>query len=101
MDMNKSMMFMMLACLGVVVLPYLIPAGWLSGGIGFALLAVILLACCLPMIKMMLKGKNQEGETVNANVQEAEIVQDKIQKAEIVQSQEGEVVQSTIRKDDA
>lgn len=81
---------MMLACLGVAVLPYLIPAGWLSGGIGFALLAVILLACCLPMIKMMMTGNNQEcgmvkdnapeGETVKGNVQEAEIVQSTTQK---------------------
>ncbi len=60
MNMNKSMMLMMLACLGVVVLPYLIPAGWLSGGIGFVLLAVILLACCIPMIKMMMTDKQTE-----------------------------------------
>lgn len=53
MNMNKSMVIMVLACLGAILLPYLFPAGLLSGGIGFVLLAVILLACCIPMIKMM------------------------------------------------
>lgn len=67
MDMNKSMIFMMLACLGMVIIPYLIPTGWLSGGIGIALLALLLFACCIPMIKMMLKGKNQENEAVKDN----------------------------------
>jgi len=53
MNMNKSMILMMVFCLGAAFLPLLIPAGWLAGGIGFVLLGVILLACCIPMIKMM------------------------------------------------
>lgn len=51
--MNKSMVFMMLVCLGAILLPFLFPADLLSGGIGFVLLAAILLVCCIPMIKMM------------------------------------------------
>lgn len=60
---NKMMMLMMLGCMGMAVLFYAIPAGWLSGGIGIALLALLLFACCIPMIKMMLKGGNQDGES--------------------------------------
>lgn len=60
MDLNKSMLLMMLACLGAVLLPSLIPAGWLSGGIGFVLLAVVLLVCCIPMIKMMISGNRKD-----------------------------------------
>jgi ABC-type transport system involved in cytochrome c biogenesis permease component len=56
---------MMLGCVGSSFLPTIIPATWLSGGIGFALLAVILLVCCIPMLKMMWTGKDQEDETVN------------------------------------
>lgn len=98
MDMNKSMIFMMLACLGMVFIPYLIPTGWLSGGIGIALLALLLFACCIPMIKMMMKGSNQECGMGKDSVPEGETVQGK---DEIVQSQEGEVVKNTIPKDDA
>lgn len=58
---NKMMMLMILGCMGMAVLFYAIPAGWLSGGIGIALLAVLLFACCIPMIKMMLKGGKQDG----------------------------------------
>jgi hypothetical protein len=61
--MDSKMMFMMavmmLGCVGVSFLPAIIPAGWLgwwSGGIGFAFLAVIMLACCIPMLKMMWTG---------------------------------------------
>ena len=57
---NKMMMLMMLGCMGMAVLFYLIPSGWFSGGIGIVLLIVILFACCIPMIKMMMGGKQDE-----------------------------------------
>lgn len=59
---NRMMLLMMVACLGMAVLFYAIPSGWLGGGIGIISLAVILFACCLPMIKMMWKGGEQDGE---------------------------------------
>lgn len=87
MNMNKSMMLMMLVCLGAVVLPTVIPAGWMSGGIGFVLLAVILLACCLPMIKMMMTGNDQEcGKTDKDRDPKNEMEKDNIREAEIVQT---------------
>lgn len=87
MNMNKSMMLMMVVCLGAVVLPTVIPAGWMSGGIGFVLLAVILLACCLPMIKMMMTGNNQEcGKTEKDHSPEGEMNESNVREAEIAQS---------------
>ena len=59
---NKIMMLMMLGCMGMAVLFYAIPSGWLSGGIGFILLALLLFACCIPMIKMMMGGSKQDDE---------------------------------------
>ena len=58
---NKMMMLMMLGCMGMAVLFYAIPSGWFSGGIGIALLIVLLFACCIPMIKMMMGGGKQDG----------------------------------------
>lgn len=59
---NRMMTLMMVACVGMAVLFYAVPSGWPGGGIGIVLLAVILFACCIPMIKMMWKGDKQDGE---------------------------------------
>jgi FtsH-binding integral membrane protein len=58
--MDSKMMYMMavmmLGCVGAAFLPAIIPAGWLFSGFSFVLLAVIMLVCCIPMIKMMWTG---------------------------------------------
>jgi|GEM_PF-3502068 tellurite resistance protein TehA-like permease len=65
---NKMMMLMMLGCMGMALLFYAIPSGWLAAGIGgfsivgIGLVLVMVFACCIPMMKMMMGGSKQDDE---------------------------------------